>query len=336
MPAKFQTRLSPSRRTDLGAAAPLDAPFVLIVDPASHCNFKCRFCPTGDLELIKATGRYQGSMAFATFEKIIDDLAEFAEPIKVLRLYKEGEPLMNKRFADMVRRAKASARIGRVDTTTNGVLLSPETSEKIIEAGIDQINVSVNGVTNEQFHDLVRTKVDFARYVERIRYLYSIRGSCVLYVKAIKENLSEDDQKRFLDIFGEIADRVFFEHLIPNWPGFEDEGGPAEYLVGQYGDAPLERAVCPYIFYQMIVNSDGSVSLCVQDWARKLLVGSVLTENVRDIWLGRGINVHRLAHLDGRRKENATCRDCQVMSLGVHDNLDAQAEEVKRRMAWKS
>jgi hypothetical protein len=88
--------------------APLGTPFVLIVDPASHCNFKCRFCPTGDLELIKATGRYQGSMAFDTFKKIIDDLQEFPEPVRVLRLYKEGEPLMNKRFADMVRYARGS------------------------------------------------------------------------------------------------------------------------------------------------------------------------------------------------------------------------------------
>ena len=72
MKAKFRSRLADSnKRSDLGGIAPLGTPFVLIVDPASHCNFKCRFCPTGDLELIKATGRYQGSMAFDTFKKML-------------------------------------------------------------------------------------------------------------------------------------------------------------------------------------------------------------------------------------------------------------------------
>ena len=30
---------------------------------SSACNFKCTFCPTGDRELIKSTGRYQGALA---------------------------------------------------------------------------------------------------------------------------------------------------------------------------------------------------------------------------------------------------------------------------------
>ena len=333
MKAKFRSRLADSnKRSDLGGIAPLGTPFVLIVDPASHCNFKCRFCPTGDLELIKATGRYQGSMAFDTFKKIIDDLQEFPEPVRVLRLYKEGEPLMNKRFADMVRYARGSDKIDRIDTTTNGVLLTPKTSEKVIEAGIDQINISVNGIANEQFVDLVRTKVNFERYVENIKYLYSIRGDCEIYVKAIKENLSEDDQKRFLDIFGDIADRVFFEHLFPNWPGFEDDIIPKDCSVGLYGDEVLERSACPYIFYSTTINSDGSISLCVQDWARKLVVGSVTEETVRDIWLGQRINAHRLSHLNRCRKNNSTCGQCQCMSLGVFDNIDGKVGEIKERL----
>ena len=331
MKAKFRSRLA-NDRSNLGEIAPLGTPFVLIVDPASHCNFKCRFCPTGDLELIQSTGRYQGAMAFDTFKKIIDDLQEFSEPVRVLRLYKEGEPLMNKRFAEMVGYARQSDKIKRIDTTTNGVLLTPKTSEKVIAAGIDQINISVNGIRNEQFVELVKTKVNFERYVDNIKYLYGIRGDCEIYVKAIKENLSEDDQKRFLDIFGDIADRVFFEHLFPNWPGFDDDIIPKDCAVGLYGDEVIERSVCPYIFYSTTINSDGSVSLCVQDWARKLVVGSVAEQSVKDIWLGQRINAHRLSHLNGCRKNNATCGQCQCMSLGVFDNIDSNAEEIKQRL----
>jgi radical SAM protein with 4Fe4S-binding SPASM domain len=331
MKAKFRSRLA-NNRCDLGTIAPLGTPFVLIVDPASHCNFKCRFCPTGDLELIERTGRYQGAMAFDMFTKIVDDLQAFSEPVRVLRLYKEGEPLMNKRFADMVRYARSSDKIERIDTTTNGVLLTPKTSEKIVDAGIDQINISVNGLRSEQFVDLVRTKVNFERYVDNIRYLYSIRGHCEIYVKAIKENLSEDDQKRFLEIFGDIADRVFFEHLFPNWPGFDDDIIPKDCAVGLYGDEVVERAVCPYIFYSTTINSDGTVSLCVQDWARKLVVGSVAEASVKDIWLGQRLNAHRLSHLNGCRKDNATCSQCQCMSLGVFDNIDARAGNIKERL----
>jgi radical SAM protein with 4Fe4S-binding SPASM domain len=332
MKATYRSRLA-NERADLGSIAPLAAPFVLIVDPASHCNFECKFCPTGEPALIEATGRYQGPMAFETFTKIIDDLEEFDDGVRVLRLYKEGEPLMNKRFADMVAYARASSKVKRIDTTTNGVLLIPKTAEKIVAAGIDQINISVNGIRAEQFLDLVRTKVNFEKYVENIKHLYSIsRGRTEIYVKAIKENLSEDDRKRFLDIFGNIADRVFFEHLFPNWPGFEADIIPKDCAVGLYGDEVIERAACPYIFYSTTINSDGTVSLCVQDWARNLVVGDVTQDTVKEIWLGEKITAHRMAHLSGCRKDDATCAKCQCMSYGVFDNIDSKAGEIKERL----
>jgi MoaA/NifB/PqqE/SkfB family radical SAM enzyme len=333
MKAKIRNRLvDPAKRHDLTQIAPLGAPFVLIVDPASSCNFKCRFCPTGDLELIKSTGRWQGAMKFETFTKIIDDLQEFQSPIKVLRLYKEGEPLMNKRLPEMIAYARKSDKIERIDMTTNGALLAPKTSEKIIEAGIDQINISVNGMKDEHFTDLVRTKVNFEKFVENIKYLYSIRGNCEIYVKAIKENFSEDDQKRFMDIFGDIADRIFLEHLFPAWPEFETDFFPEEFTIGHYGDKPVERSVCPYIFYSMTINSDGTVSLCLQDWARKLVIGSVDDQKIKDIWMGKNLNEHRIAHLNGCRKDNTTCAGCGCMSMGVFDNIDTGATDIKKRL----
>lgn len=333
MKAEFRTRLSVSRaRSDLGALAPLKTPFVLIVDPASHCNLRCPFCPTGHRELIAQTGRYQGPMSLDLFKKIIGDLKDFPDNLRVLRLYKEGEPLMNRNFADMVLFARQSGRVSRIDTTTNGVLLTPRNSEKIIAAGIDQINISVNGLSDNQFMELVKTKVNFSRYVENIKYLYQIKGHCTIYVKAIMENLSEDDQKKFLDIFGDISDRIFFEHLFSNWPGFDDEIIPKNSKVGLYGGPVKEQSVCPYIFYSSTINSDGTVSLCIQDWARNLVVGDLNKQTLAEVWLGSQITQHRMRHLDGCRKENVTCRDCGVMSFSVYDDIDKQAPKIRERL----
>ncbi len=43
-------------------------------------------------------------------------------------MYKDGEPLLNKRFADMVAYAKESGRVEYIDTTTNGTFLSRPTA----------------------------------------------------------------------------------------------------------------------------------------------------------------------------------------------------------------
>ena len=182
----------------LGKIVPLKMPFVLVLDPSNLCNHRCKFCPTGDDKLIKSTNRYNGLFDFNLFKTIINDLKEFDKPLNVLRLYKEGEPLINKQFPDMVKYAKDSGYVKRIDVTSNGVLLNPSLNIKLVESGLDRINISVNGVSDYQIQFYTNTKVNFYKYVENIKHLYQNKGKLEIFIKCIKQNLSEEEQKKIL------------------------------------------------------------------------------------------------------------------------------------------
>ena len=77
MKARLEPRINLEGRTALEAVIPLATPFIVFTDPASSCNFKCTFCPTGHRDMIAETGRFQGVMKFEVFQKIIDDLYKF-------------------------------------------------------------------------------------------------------------------------------------------------------------------------------------------------------------------------------------------------------------------
>jgi hypothetical protein len=62
------------KRQPLQDLIPLPAPYLLYVDPTSACNFKCAFCPTADLELLKQVGRKAAVMPMELYRKIIADL----------------------------------------------------------------------------------------------------------------------------------------------------------------------------------------------------------------------------------------------------------------------
>lgn len=333
MRAEIKPRINLQGRTRLETVIPIATPFVLFVDPSSACNFRCKFCPTGDAQLVNESGRWQGLMPLALFQKVIDDLTAFPEPVKVLRLYKEGEPLLNREFAAMVRYAKASGRAREVDTTTNGSLLTPQRAEEILAAGIDRINISVDGLSEEQFWEFARARVDFNAYVANIRRLYGMRGDCQICIKIAGDFLSEDDKKRFFDTFGDYADRIFIENVAPCWPEFDVEKRLGIRIEKGIYDQPVDAVdVCPYIFYSLAVNSDGSVSLCFLDWARKLLMGDVREQSLRQIWTCERLHDHRLAHLEGRRRENAVCGGCGQLSHGLPDNLDPFREHLLRKL----
>ncbi|MCI8858238.1 MAG: radical SAM protein [Lachnospiraceae bacterium] len=326
-----KTRLT-DNRNELGQKTPLKQPYVLLIDPSNLCNLRCCFCPSGNIELIKSTKRIQTMMDFKLYQKIIDDTSEFESPIKVLRLYKEGEPLINPNFADMIQYAKSSKNILRVDTTTNGILLNPELNRKIVAAGLDQINISVNGINEEQIYKYCRVKIDFKQYVQNIRDLYENRNGCEIYIKSIKENLSEEEQQKFHEIFGEISDRIFLERISPAWPGFKFDNLEMKFETGNYGQAIEDRTVCPYLFYIMVVNSDGQVTTCVGDWRHRQILGDTKKQSLKEIWYGEQMKSYWKNHLTGNKDVYEMCKCCEVIKYGCFDNIDNEAKEILKRL----
>lgn len=334
MRAKVKPRIELEGRTALETVIPLATPFIVFVDPASACNFKCPFCPTGHHDLIAETGRFQGAMKFELFRKIIDDLAEFDRPIKVLRLYKDGEPFLNRRLADMIAYAKRSGRVDYVDTTTNGSLMSPERLGPVLAAGLDKINISVDGMTDDAYRKFTGFKFDFGRFVENVKWLYANRGRCEVAVKIPAELINEAERQAFFDTFGDHCDRIFVENFAPCWPQFDIvKHTGVKITKGIYQQDIGTTDVCPYIFYGYSVNADGLVSSCFLDWGRKLIVGDVRKESMRTIWNSRAMNELRIQHLQGKRSHNAVCGKCGQLSHCLPDNIDAHRETLLARVS---
>ncbi|KLI19242.1 radical SAM protein [Brachyspira hyodysenteriae] len=333
MKAKIKPRIDLENRTKLETVIPLETPFIIFIDPSDKCNFKCKFCPTGNIELMQNTsGRNFGSMDFNLYKKIIDDLQQFEGKVKVIRLYKDGEPLLNKHFAEMVEYAKKSDKVNRVDTTTNASLLNKDLSLQIINAGLDRINISIEGMNSQQYLDFSKANVNFEKLVENITFFYENRKQCEMIVKINGDIISEEQKQEFYNIFGEIADGVNIESVMSCWPEFELDGISVNMERGIYGQEIKEVMVCPYVFYSMSINSTGIASACYLDWERKLIIGDVNKESVKTIWNSNEMNNLRKLFLKKERKSHPICKNCGQLTHGMPDNIDDYADELLKRM----
>ena len=193
--AQVKNKQDPER-VRLETVIPLETPYVLQLAVASICNFKCGYCPCSTPHLLKKHNVQKGVMDFSLFRKIIDDLNDFPQPIKILRLVKEGEPLLNRRFADMVRYAKSKQPYVKVDTTTNATLLTPELSLDIIDAGLDKIFISLQGMNAEAYKRISGVRVDFDRLLENVMYFCENRKQCKVYVKVPDIGVSAFEKKQ--------------------------------------------------------------------------------------------------------------------------------------------
>lgn len=332
MKAQLKPRINLDGRTPLQEVIPLEVPFVVFVDPSSACNFLCPFCPTGHREMIEETGRFQGAMKLPLFERIVDGLAEFGKPIKVLRLYKDGEPFLNKNLARMVAYAKQSGVVEYVDTTTNGSLMTPERLGPVLEAGLDKINISVDGMSREQYRRFTGFDFDFDRFVDTVKWLDANKGNCEVAIKIPGDLVNEAERRQFLDTFGDYCDRIFIENFAPCWPEFDVEAHTGVKITqGIYQQPVKPTDTCPYIFYSLSVNADGLVSACFLDWGRKLLIGDLARQSVKEVWHSQQMNALRLQHLEGRRMDNPVCSRCGQLSHCLPDNIDAYREDLLPR-----
>jgi len=332
MRAKIKPRIQLDNRESLADSIPLKTPWVIFVDPSDLCNFNCKFCPSGDINAIKKVGRNLDLMDFNLYKKIINDICEFENPIKVLRLYKDGEPLLNPNFSKMVKYAKNKNCCYKVDTTTNGSMLSPERNLEIIGAGLDRINISVEGINEKQYLDFSNYNINFDKFVSNIAHFYDNRKQCEVMIKINGDLLSEDDKQKFYHIFGDIADGIFIEHTMSCWYGFDMKDIKENDKLGLYGQPIKEVIVCPYVFYSISVNSNGTVSLCFLDWARKLSIENVKYCSLKEIWNGKSLYNYRKMFLEKKRKEHPICGKCSQLTHGLPVDLDDKAEMLLKKM----
>jgi len=300
---------------------PLSTPWVINVDPSSLCNFRCRFC----FHACEHQIQQKGLMPWELYKKIISDIKEFDNPLKVLRLYAFGEPILNPKFADMIKYAKDAKISETIDTTTNGSLLNPKLNLEIIDAGIDRINISVNGITAKQYLEFSHYVIDFDKYVENIIHLYENKKQCTIFIKINGDTISEDDKEKFLEIFTPISDGIAIENLMSCWYNIDIKSNPN---VGIYGQPLKEVKICPYIFYSYCINFNGNVSACFLDWNQKLLVGNIFNNNLKEIWNGPDLTRMRITMLKKFRNLMPICKNCNQLIAGQPEDLDKYAFEL--------
>jgi radical SAM protein with 4Fe4S-binding SPASM domain len=332
-------KLSALKNPPIYKNLPLAVPVSMHIDPCNLCNFRCVFCPTGDVELTKSVNRFKGMMSKELFFKIIDD-CEFmtkraGKKIKLLHLYKDGEPLLNRDFISMAKYAKDKNVADVVATTSNGSLLTEELSSALILTGIDSIRISIEHINDSGYERITKTFSDFNAIKSRIHFLYKEKkrqkSNLKIIIKINDSNLSTKEKKEFIKIFRPLCDEIKIDTLM-GWSMSDRKdftlGLPVKTAMNSF--TPLtEKNACPEPFSKLAINADGTVSVCCVDWSYATVVGDIKNQSLYKIWHGKQLNEFRIAHLSGRRSALLACADCQYLKgFPASENIDEHTKQL--------
>lgn len=111
-----------------------------------RCNLRCRYCMPEGVEFV-------GHEEILRYEEILRLCRIFTECGIVHYKVTGGEPLTRKGAVDFIRDLKNIPGVETVTLTTNGVLLEEE-AERLAEAGVDAVNISLDAVNPEVYEKI--------------------------------------------------------------------------------------------------------------------------------------------------------------------------------------
>ena len=123
--------------------------------------------------------------------------------------------------------------------------------------------------------------------------------------------------KKFKDLF--IKSNAKPKHFILRDRWYNEEDGFGLMLTNRAGTLNYENKNLPHNFekkcfyphYSMMIDWDGSVFLCTQDWQRKVSSGNINNQHILDIWNSELLKKYRTNLSCGKRSENP-CKSCNA------------------------
>ena len=254
----------------------LPLPAVLMIENTNHCNAECVMCPRDTLS------RKRGFMDFGLFEKIIKEVSSVKRK-PVTHLHGFGEPLLDKRLAERIELAK-SCGITRTYIVSNASLLFPETSRKIISAGLDKMKISFYGTDEESYNNTMK-RLDFKVTLQNVKDFLRIRKEMKsqtprLILQYLPNETNNARTAEFKALWNPLIDSRLGDVL--NVASLHNYGGGRAY--NRLGKKIV--SVCYFPWTSMSVLWDGRVVTCCMDSNGVQVLGDLNTQSVQEVWNG--------------------------------------------------
>jgi hypothetical protein len=264
-------------------------PAVVRIETTNACNARCTICPHSKIE--RPIQRMEDDL----FTRIIDECAQGG--CREVHLHNFGEPLLDKQLEDRVRYAKGKG-LSKVKIFSNGSLLSKARARGLMQAGLDEIKVSLDGATREEF-ERIRVPLKFDGVIENVRGLVALRNEMGSPLRIRIACCSTTDKESTMRSLERLVDGFSFGR-IHNWASEGYSNGHGKI-----------RKPCSRLWRTLTILADGAVALCCLDYDCRIPLGRLQEgTSIREVWTNPAYREVRTLHKEARQSEISLCRHC--------------------------
>lgn len=291
---KFRQDYHAAQRLELLTDFPLQIDFEL----NSTCQLSCGFCVHGQERVQKRM------IDFKDFARVIDEASEHG--LCSIKMNYINEPLLRRDLPLFIEYAKRKG-VLNVYFASNGVLLSREMAQRLIDVGLSKIMISLDATTPETFKTMRRSD-KFEEIVANIHGLLALREELgldypLVRVNFLRTKLNILEAEDFIAYWTGKADMIGFQTQV-QLPGIDSD------LIPRADLGVDEEFRCSFPFKQLVVDASGAILPCCTFSGRLMPLGTIHEMTVKEAWDSAQMASLKEIHLHGNYRDNPICAHC--------------------------
>ncbi len=302
----------------------------IAIETIMGCNLRCPMCAVPNPET-EMNGRSVTLMPMERFQRIIDQISDRPRAVMLTIM---GEPLLHPHIVEFVAITRKAGHHAAL--ITNGTRLTRDKSIALLDAGLNHLTMSVDGLTKATYeqqriggkHEVVR------RNLEDLLEVNAARGNPMrIDLNYVVTATTAHEKEAFYRAF---ADRVRKINFLPltDWGGqlaIPDALGTPERGRG------AKRAVCYALWGTMFISAEGRAMLCCADFRQETRLSTVDERPLADIWRTE-IQEHRRKHVSDEF-DSRPCSTCHLNAVDVRIPLTVRRGMLRNQRieaAWRA
>ena len=271
-----------------------DFPITVSLELVNRCNLNCVMCYK------KHHTKPKAELSIDILKKILSECKENKLPSIMLAL--GSEILMYKEIKevlDMVRRAG----IQDVFFGTNGVMMNEDIIESIIRNKISRVEISLDASTAETYNKVRRVPV-FEKVEENLNKLVEAKkkaGSQLPIIRLcfVVMDVNKHETESFIRKWKNKVDYIDFQRY------FDVSLIDSKCKVDK---KTIQDSFCSQPFYSLSIWADGVISPCCCYFGKKLVIGDIYKDTLRDVW--NSLKMKKIRDQIKTKNFNYNCQKC--------------------------
>lgn len=188
---------------------------------------------------------------------------------------------------------------------TNGLLLSEELSQKIIQCGVTMVCISIDAATAETYKK-IRHSDKFELVCNNVKNLVQKRDELnstlpQIRISFCKTYVNKHEEQLFFDMWENIVDQIDIQNYISTVGELQDLASGKQ----------IKSDFCKDPFRRVGILANGDVQCCCCSFGHKdIVIGNIYKTSMQEIWDGEKMKAIQHAFLDHTDNIPRYCRQC--------------------------